>query len=102
MSDSQLFDLLGEPEKAPVRRLDEKSIDSGMPQYLVRPAEHRRDFPFLEQPIKIVDFGEAFTQDDAPCSLHTPLAVRAPEAVFSDKIDYRVDLWSAGCLSQVY
>ncbi|RDI86977.1 hypothetical protein Vi05172_g3209 [Venturia inaequalis] len=30
--------------------------------------------------------------------LHTPLPVRAPEIIFGEKFDYRVDLWSMGCM----
>ncbi|KAM0397630.1 hypothetical protein ACHAPZ_008249 [Fusarium culmorum] len=29
-------------------------------------------------------------------------AVRAPEIVFGDQLDLRVDLWSAGCLAQIF
>ncbi|KAG5959016.1 hypothetical protein E4U56_005168 [Claviceps arundinis] len=48
--------------------------------------------------IKIIDFGEAFFSDDAPSTLNTPSALRAPEIVFKDRLDLRVDLWNAGCL----
>lgn len=48
--------------------------------------------------IKIVDFGQSFSNDECPGTLNTPLPVRAPEIIFKDRIDYRVDLWSMACL----
>jgi serine/threonine-protein kinase SRPK3 len=48
--------------------------------------------------IKIVDFGQSFLSDECPGALNTPLPVRAPEIIFRDRVDYRVDLWSTGCL----
>ncbi|TID13091.1 kinase-like protein [Venturia nashicola] len=48
------------------------------------------------QAIKIVDFGESFMSDDVPDTLHTPIAVRAPEVIFGEKLDLRMDLWSMG------
>lgn len=73
-----------------------------MPSYLVQPTsflvdsvrESLRSSPI----VKIIDFGESFFDDQAPVKLHTPLAVRAPEVVFGDRIDHRVDMWSMGCL----
>ncbi|KAG6044892.1 hypothetical protein E4U33_001465 [Claviceps sp. LM78 group G4] len=46
----------------------------------------------------MIDFGEAFLSNDAPSTLQTPLYLQAPEIVFGDRLDRRVDLWSAGCL----
>jgi serine/threonine-protein kinase SRPK3 len=54
-----------------------------------------------QSPIKIVDFGESFSKDDIPETLHTPLCVRAPEVFFEEKLDYRVYLWSMGCMVSV-
>lgn len=36
-------------------------------------------------------------EDEKPKTLNTPLSLRAPEVVFEDEWDYRVDLWGAGC-----
>ncbi|KAI9163423.1 Dual specificity tyrosine-phosphorylation-regulated kinase 4 [Paramyrothecium foliicola] len=46
----------------------------------------------------MIDFGEAFLEDNAPATLRTPLSVRPPEVIFEDRLNQRVDLWSAGCL----
>ncbi|KAJ6089380.1 hypothetical protein N7467_004596 [Penicillium canescens] len=46
----------------------------------------------------IIDFGESFLYAAAPKKLHTFLPLRAPEVIFQDHVDYRVDLWSMGCM----
>ncbi|CAG7926198.1 unnamed protein product [Penicillium olsonii] len=50
------------------------------------------------QSIKIIDFGESFLATESPRTLHTPFPVRAPEVIFQDRIDHRVDLWGMGCM----
>ncbi|KAF2126322.1 hypothetical protein P153DRAFT_377938 [Dothidotthia symphoricarpi CBS 119687] len=69
-----------------------------MPRYLVNSTVCLANFSSSSHTIKIVDFGESFLGHDIPDSFHTPLPVRAPEIVFGDKLNYRVDLWSMGCM----
>lgn len=92
--------LLGKPEIGQVRRKDGKDIESGIriPQYIVLPALYRAHLWNSTQTIKIIDFGECFLRTTFPQTLHTPLPVRAPEVLFKDRIDYRVDLRSMGCM----
>ncbi|KAF4977038.1 hypothetical protein FZEAL_6400 [Fusarium zealandicum] len=99
LDEESFFGRLGKPEICSVSRLDGKSLASNVPSYIVRPAQFRkRDIVMLSASIKTIDFGEAFLKNDIPSTLHTPLPVRAPEVVFGDVLDSRVDLWSAGCL----
>ncbi|GKZ23005.1 hypothetical protein AbraIFM66951_001235 [Aspergillus brasiliensis] len=94
----EFINLLEKPDIGHVRSNDGRSLGPGIPEYIVRPASlHSRSRP-LSNNIKIVDFGESFSQDDVPETLHTPLVVRAPEVIFKDRLDYRVDLWSLGCM----
>ncbi|KAA8641520.1 uncharacterized protein ATNIH1004_011656 [Aspergillus tanneri] len=96
--ESEFINMLGKPEIGYVRRKDGKALEPGIPEYIVRPALYR-GFPWSPSyPIKIVDFGESFLHTTLPKTLHTPLPVRAPEVIFKDRLDYRVDLWSMGCL----
>lgn len=78
------------------------ALAENIPSYIVRPASVPagicQSLRGMSSCIKIIDFGEAFLKGEGPDTLHTPLAVRAPEALFGDQIDYRVDLWSYGCL----
>ncbi|RBR16009.1 hypothetical protein FVER53590_11132 [Fusarium verticillioides] len=101
LSERDFIAKLGEPDTGLVLGPDDEPLPKNLPTQIVRPASfrHREVQRILAEPsIKIIDFGEAFLSDDAPSTLHTPLPVRAPEIVFGDKLDHRVDLWSTGCL----
>lgn len=88
---------LGRPETGTVQRTDGQPLESSLPRYLVRPTSYHQD---IETSIKIIDFGQSFFSRDEspPDTLHTPFPYRAPEIIFRDKLDYRVDLWSMACL----
>ncbi|RDW61130.1 uncharacterized protein DSM5745_10628 [Aspergillus mulundensis] len=96
VSEQEFVETLGEPEIGRVYNTDRKDLGPGVPQYIVRPA--RRFSSRSPSFVKIIDFGESFLQQSAPHSLHTPLPVRAPEVIFGDHLDCRVDLWSLGCM----
>jgi len=102
LEEPQLIDTFGEPETAIVRTTDGKPLTSYVPPYLVRPASFtaREMWAIRDSPptVKIIDFGESFLDSQTPTSLHTPLAVRPPEVIFGDPIDYRADIWSMGCM----
>ncbi|KAJ3526925.1 hypothetical protein NM208_g10957 [Fusarium decemcellulare] len=99
LDEFSFLDRLGKPESGPVSRLDGNSLGDNVPSHIVRPAPFRKRDLLLSSPsVKIIDFGEAFSDNKPPSTLHTPLSVRAPEVVFGDSLDHRVDLWSAGCL----
>ncbi|KAF2822686.1 kinase-like protein [Ophiobolus disseminans] len=90
--------FLRTPEIGVVARKDGKPLEPGLPAYLVRPTSYPADVCLRQQQIKIIDFGESFSTNDVPETLHTPLCIRASEVIFGEKLDYRVDLWSAGCM----
>ncbi|KAI0809592.1 kinase-like protein [Xylaria sp. FL0064] len=98
LREEEFFQKLGNPETGLLKRNDGNPLEPGKPEYLVRPTSYPADFSLSFHPIKIVDFGESFLSDDIPDTLHTPLPVRAPKIIFGDKLDYRVDLWSMGCM----
>ncbi|KAE9962257.1 hypothetical protein BLS_000588, partial [Venturia inaequalis] len=98
LSEDEFLQTLGNPETGLLRRVDGKPLEPGLPEYLVRPTSFPVDLSTSLHPIKIVDFGESFLGNDVPVMLHTPLPVRAPEIIFGEKFDYRVDLWSMGCM----
>ncbi|UPK91219.1 hypothetical protein LCI18_002154 [Fusarium solani-melongenae] len=78
---------------------DGKSLARNVPSHVVRPAPFRKREMLLSSPsVKIIDFGEAFFNNNPPNTVHTLLPIRAPEVIFGDVLDHRVDLWSAGCL----
>ncbi|CAI7610790.1 unnamed protein product [Penicillium palitans] len=98
VTEEQFTEMLGKPDIGYVRRTDGTDLEPGIPEYIVRPSSHRTHSWKFSQSIKIIDFGESFVQTTIPLTLHTPLTVRAPEVIFQDHIDYRVDLWSMGCM----
>ncbi|KAH7399195.1 serine protein kinase [Phaeosphaeria sp. MPI-PUGE-AT-0046c] len=98
LTEAELLKKLRQPDVGAVTRKDGKSLEPGVPTYLVRPTSYPVDASLSQHQIKIIDFGESFLDNDSPTTLHTPLCVRAPEVIFGEKLDYRVDLWSAGCL----
>lgn len=96
-SENDIYQVLGRPVTAEVARPNGDPINTNVPRYLVLPTT----FPALDLDsafqVKLADLGEAFTEYDRPASLHCPLVFRAPETIFSDTWDYRVDIWSMGC-----
>jgi serine/threonine-protein kinase SRPK3 len=102
LTEAELLQKLRSPEIGAVTRKDGAPLEPSLPVYLVRPTSYPVDLSLLGGQIKIIDFGESFPNNDAPTTLHTPLCVRAPEVIFEEKLDYRVDLWSAGCMVRVY
>ncbi|KAL2862713.1 kinase-like domain-containing protein [Aspergillus lucknowensis] len=100
LSEEKFMQALGKPEIGPVqwRNGEKLSLQPEVPSYIVRPAAPQTQLWDPDQPIKLIDFGESFSRDTVPRTLHTPLSLRAPEVIFRDRFDYRVDLWSMGCL----
>ncbi|KAI9035636.1 protein kinase [Aspergillus affinis] len=98
LTEEEFTEMLGKPEIGYVRKSDGKSLEPGIPEYILRPTSYQTYYRNLSQSIKIIDFGGAFLRTTVPQTLHTPLPVRAPEIIFQDHIDYHVDLWSMGCM----
>lgn len=98
LSEYELMAQLGPPKTAQVTRTDGKPHGEEVPGYQALPTAQRHTWTFEALPdTRLIDFGEAFTSEHAPQSLRTPLVLRAPEVLFGDKLDFRVDIWSAGC-----
>ncbi|KAG9511646.1 kinase-like protein, partial [Aureobasidium melanogenum] len=97
ISEEALLDRLGSPRTGLIRAFDEGPLPPGIPRYLVWPADTPADKASLETSIKLIDFGESFLPGNRPQTLHTPLALRAPELLLGHEWDSRVDLWASGC-----
>lgn len=93
--DYELLRAMGAPESRAVSRSNGGPLEPGMPRYIVRPAD---DLSMTLDSVKIIDYGESFFDSDPPKTLHTPLAVRAPEVLVGAEITKSVDLWGMGCL----
>lgn len=97
VSEEELLEIFEEPEIGHVTRNDGKPLEPGIPEYMMESASHWEHVPILSQPIKIIDFEQSFLPTAPPQTLRTLIAFRAPEVMFKDRLDYRVDLWSMGC-----
>jgi serine/threonine-protein kinase SRPK3 len=97
MSEEAVLDRFESPETGVVRALDGQPLPPGMPRSLVWPAKIPIDKSSLDNPIKLIDFGESFLPNSKPQTLHTPLALRAPEILLGQEWDFRADLWTLGC-----
>ena len=82
--------------KGVITRTEEGTHDASVPRYLVRPASFPITKSMVNNPIRIIDFGQSFLPEDKPDTLHTPMAFRAPEVLLGLDWDYRVDLCSLG------
>ncbi|KAG6222913.1 hypothetical protein E4U26_004890 [Claviceps purpurea] len=100
LNEEDFITRLGKFETGAVTKLDDGPWAPNVPTEIIRPALFQgQDIMAAPCPsIKIIDFGEAFFGDDVPSTLKTPRVLQAPEIVFGDQLDLRVDLWSAGCL----
>ena len=67
-----------------------------MPKQLVKKADWDNWIDEDEEDVRLIDFGEAFVQGSKPDILAQPADLRAPETIFTDQFDHRLDLWRAG------
>ena len=93
-----LFELLGTPISAELARLDGKPLDEGLPKHLVSTAEWDNWTDEDVENLRIIDLGESFLQGAEPTKLAQPGPLQAPETIFMEHFDHRVDLWRAGCV----
>lgn len=101
LSEEELFEVLGPLESEKVAREDGEPLGKGVPNQLVQsagwvgwPDDKDED----DEDIRIIDLGEGFIQEDVPEKLAQPGDLQAPETIFSDRFDYRLDLWRAGLI----
>jgi serine/threonine-protein kinase SRPK3 len=100
-SEEELFRVLGLPKSEELIRLDGKPLGEGIPSRLVKSVEWigwPDDDDDDDDDIRIIDLGEAFTQDTVPEKLAQPPDLQVPETIFTDRLDYRLDLWRAGLI----
>ncbi|KAI5247945.1 kinase-like protein [Aureobasidium subglaciale] len=98
LSEQELSKKLGPPKIGQVTRSDGSLLGREVPDYLVWSARlPTTDLEIAKASIKLIDFGESFFLNNRTKTLHTPLAMRAPELLFDDDYDLSVDSWALGC-----
>jgi serine/threonine protein kinase len=76
----------------------EKSLPPNMPRMLVKTADWDMWTDRDEEDIRLLDWGLAFPVGQAVTTLPQPIDLRSPETFFCASIDFRHDLWRAGCV----
>ena len=100
LTEEGLFKILGAPKSEKLARLDGKPLDEGMPTQLAKTAGWDEWVEEDDEDIRIFDLGEAFLKGAEPkiLALAQPRQLKAPETIFTDSYDYRLDLWRAGIM----
>ncbi|KAL9097103.1 MAG: hypothetical protein Q9165_000529, partial [Trypethelium subeluteriae] len=96
LSKKKLFRIIGRPKWEPLIRLDGNVIEHGMPKQLVKTAKWDNWIEEDEEDIRLFDFGNAFAHGDESFKLMQAPGLEAPETIFTNSFDYRVDLWRVG------
>ncbi|OBT72695.1 hypothetical protein VF21_08829 [Pseudogymnoascus sp. 05NY08] len=94
--EESVLKCVGPPEIDEVTRIDGAPLRQGLPTQMVKAAEWMEWVDEDEEDIRLLDFGETFTQGAEPERIAQPGVLRAPETIFTHKFDYRLDLWRVG------
>jgi serine/threonine-protein kinase SRPK3 len=97
-AEKDLFEVIGVPQTEPLARQDGKPLAKGLPNQLVQAASWLNWDDEDDEDLRIIDLGEAFRKGAEPRELAQPGSLRAPETIFTNRFDYRVDLWRAGIM----
>lgn len=97
LSKEELFEILGYPEIEPLERIDGTPLGNELPTQIIKAVEWIDWIDEDEEDIRVLDFGESFHQGQEPQKLAQPGSLKVPETILTDRFDYRVDLWRAGC-----
>ena len=102
LPETELSELLQPLETGTVMNLmGERPQSSEAPTHAYGPYLFKDDAYFIENSIRLIDFGESFREATRPKKLNNPMVIRAPELLLHESFDHRVDLWAAGCMVSV-
>ncbi|KAJ4262951.1 hypothetical protein NW762_006564 [Fusarium torreyae] len=93
LSEEKVIQILGEPVRNPVLKLDLLSHDEpSVPQYLVYPVKWEKvSTKYISPNPCLIDFGESFMESKPPKHLGTPGPYRAPELILENSISRAVE-----------
>lgn len=96
-----MYSSLGAPDTDPITRNDGLPVTSSAPKFSVRRPDPSALAKLATGAIRIVDFGEAFFEREAPIGrcLQTAVLVAAPEVLFNSRseVGKGADVWALGC-----
>ncbi|KAF2755575.1 kinase-like protein [Pseudovirgaria hyperparasitica] len=98
LSEAEVFQALGEPQRNPViTATEEKHNRDTAPQYLVYPIDFGKvDKRYIGEHIRLIDFGEAFDILSLPPDIGLPPMYCPPELVLDKRVSVGCDLWALG------
>lgn len=92
-----LFKIIGQPVTEEVRRLNGVPLTTGQPSRLVKTVEWGEWQDEKDEDVELIDFGGSFPRaGPRPDKVIQPGNYQAPEAIFTEDFDWRIDLWSLG------
>ncbi|KAG8163084.1 hypothetical protein KVR01_007562 [Diaporthe batatas] len=95
-SEEDVLGVVGTPVVEDLIREDGQPVEPRFPKHLVRRAEWFGWVGEGVEDIRLADWGESFRLGEEPPRLAQPADCKAPETIFTERLDYRVDLWRAG------
>jgi serine/threonine-protein kinase SRPK3 len=99
LAQEDFLKIVGTPKTKILTRRDGKPLGRGLPNQLVEAARWLKWTDEAKEDIRLIDFGGGFLcQGPQPDKLCQPPEFRAPEALLSRELDWRVDLWSVGVM----
>ncbi|KAK4161589.1 kinase-like domain-containing protein [Cladorrhinum sp. PSN259] len=98
-NESDLIDLFGHPQTAPVRTYSEKPQGPHAPKYIVVPLDFcSLTTTVLGRDICVIDFDQSFTIEEPPSDqLGIPAKYLAPEVAVGRFASPASDIWALGC-----
>lgn len=80
-----------------ISRNDGKSLGPEAPSYAVVPAKLLQLVKTPSNNISFLDFGEASLASDPRKKCHSPIVLKAPEALFGEPLGQPTDIWAFAC-----
>ncbi|KAI9373398.1 kinase-like protein [Aspergillus egyptiacus] len=98
LTGGEMFQVTGRPQWEEVVRSDGQPLDKGLPKYIVEACKWDEWSDEYEESLRVLDLEHAFIQGEKPKPFSQRGPLRVPESIFTKSLDYRVDLWTAGCV----
>lgn len=95
-SEQEILGIIGTPVVEVLVREDGQPVEPRFPKHIVRRAEWYKWLDEDQEDIRLIDWGESFRRGEEPAQVALPIDCKAPETIFTDRLDYRIDLWTAG------
>lgn len=100
-SEEEFWRNIGRPVVEDLVREDGQAVEPRFPKHIVRRAEWNMWVDEDEEDIRLIDWGESFRRGEEPATVAQPIDCKAPATMVTDRLDYRIDLLTAGIVVSV-